>query len=136
MEAIIVPVFGMLIPIVMFICVFSYLAYANRANNRRKEEEARARYEFLRRLAEGGGFDVQKFLEFERAEEVVRRRRAAEKMMLNGMVLTAVGVAAVPFFYFVTEPYLATIGVFPLLIGVTLFLGAQWMARRSSPPER
>jgi uncharacterized membrane protein len=131
LEDLIVPIFGMLVPIVLFICVFAFLAFAKRADSRRKEMEAHEKYEFLRKMAEGGSFDVQKYIEFERAEQLLRRKRRIESLNLAGIVLVAVGLAAVPFFYFVTDPELATLGLMPLAVGVALFVGARWMSRSS-----
>jgi len=131
LQHVIVPVFGMLIPIVLFICVFAFLAFAKRADSRRKEMEAHEKYEFLRKMAEGASFDVQKYIEFEQAEQLLRRKRRIESLNLSGIVLVAVGLAAVPFFYFVTDPELATLGLLPLAVGVALFLGARWMSRSS-----
>jgi hypothetical protein len=121
----------MLVPIVLFICVFAFLAFAKRADSRRKETEAHEKYEFLRKMAEGGSFDVQKYIEFERAEQLLRRKRRIESLNLAGIVLVAVGLAAVPFFYFVTDPELATLGLMPFAVGVALFVGARWMSRSS-----
>jgi hypothetical protein len=131
MEEVVVPVFGMLIPIVMFICIFAFLAFAKRADSRRKEMEAHEKYEFLRKMAEGASFDVQKYIEFEQAEQLLRRKRRIEGLNLTGLVLAGVGLALIPFFYFVTDPKLATIGLLPLGVGVALFVGARWMSRSS-----
>lgn len=134
LEAVLVPIFSMLIPIVFSIALFAYLAFAKRADSRRREEEARARYEFLKKMSEGGGFDVQKFIEYEQAEQRIRRRQRIEKLALSGLILVAVGAACIPFFYFVTQPKLATLGLAPALVGVSLLLGAKWMSRGESEP--
>lgn len=126
---VLVPLFGILIPIVFTIALFAYLAFAKRADSRRREEEARARYDFLKRASESGGFDVQKYIDFEQAEQRMQRQRRLESLSLKGMILAAVGVAAIPFFWFITEPKLATIGLFPAIVGAALLLGAKWMAR-------
>ncbi len=131
MEEVVVPVFGMLIPIVFFICIFAFLAFARRADSRRKEREAHEKYEFLKKMAEGASFDVQKYIEFEQAEQLLRRNRRIEGLNLTGLVLAGIGVALIPFFYFVTDPKLATIGLLPLAVGAALFVGARWMSRSS-----
>lgn len=133
-DDVLIPIAGILMVMVAFISMFSYLAFAKRADNRRREEEARGRYEFLKKLAEGGGFDVQKYIEFEHAEQYFRRQRRIEGLTLTGLILAGVGIACMPFFYFVTQPKLATLGLLPALLGASLFVGARWMAGKTGPP--
>jgi hypothetical protein len=131
---IIVPIFGMLVPITLFIAVFSYLAYASKAENQRREEEARARYDFLKKMAEGGNFDVQKFIEYEQAEQLMRRRRRAESLTLAAFILAGFGVAVGAFLYVVDPVFnggLSTIGLLPLLLGAALY-GAAALLQRGS----
>ena len=132
---IIVPIFGMLIPITLFISLFSFLAYASKGDNQRREEEARARYDFLKKMAEGGNFDVQKFIEYEQAEQLMRRQRRAENLTLAAFILGGFGVALGAFLYVVDPLFnggLSTIGLLPLLLGAALY-GAAILSRRTSP---
>jgi hypothetical protein len=133
-EEIIVPVFGMLIPIIGFISLFSYMAFAKRADARRREEEARLRYEFLKKMADGAGFDLQKYIEFEQAEQRFRRERRIENLNLSGLILGGIGLAVAAFFYVIDPVWgggMAVFGAFPFLVGLALFLGARMIHKPS-----
>jgi hypothetical protein len=136
---VIVPIFGMLVPITLFISLFSFLAYASRAENQRREEEARARYDFLKKMAEGGNFDVQRFIEYEQAEQAMRRQRKAENMTLAAFILGGVGAALGAFLYVVDPVFnggLGTIGLLPLLLGAALYGAAVLFRRHPQAAEK
>ena len=131
-EEVLVPIFGILVPIVGCIALFSYLAVANRADNNRRESEARARYEFLKKMAEGGGFDAQKLIEYEQTEQRFRRLRRAENLSLGGMILLGIGIAVGGFLYVIDPVWsggMATIGLFPGAVGGALLAGALMLKR-------
>ena len=125
-------IFAILIPIVMFISLFTFLAISSVADNRRKQDEARAKYEFLKKMAEGGNFDVEKYMEFEQVERRAWRERRIENLRLGGLILVGLGVALVAFFYAVADHdrRVATLGLIPAAVGAALFLAA-WMMSRS-----
>jgi hypothetical protein len=120
-----------MIPIVLFISLFTFLAIASITDNRRKQDEARAKYEFLKKMAEGGNFDVQKYMEFEQVERRAWRERRMENLRLGGLILMGLGVALVAFFYAVANENrgVATLGIIPAAVGGALFLSAWLMAR-------
>ncbi|MEE9219418.1 MAG: hypothetical protein V3U98_10175 [Acidobacteriota bacterium] len=134
-EVALVAVIGTLIPIVMFIGLFTFLIVAARASSRRKAQEAQARYDFLTKMTQGGSFDADKLIEFEREELKLKRRRRIENLNVWGLVLIAAGLGCTIFFYFVgmmeadVGGGLATLGLPPLFVGGALMLAALMMKR-------
>ena len=125
-------VIAVMIPIVGSIALFTFLAIAKIADSRRHQEEARSKYEFLRKLSEGGAFDVQKYIEYERADMMMRRERRMESLKIAGLVLVGLGVALTIFFWNVDTDergVVVGIGAIPGFIGLSLFL-ASWMLGR------
>jgi hypothetical protein len=125
-------VFAILIPIVLFVSLFTFLAIASLADNRRKQEEARGKYDFLRKLAEGGNFDVQKYMEYEQVDRRAWRERRIENLRLGGLILVGIGLSVAAFFYAVVEENrgVASLGFIPAAVGAALFLGSWLMSRR------
>ena len=125
-------VVAVMIPIVLFISLFTFLAISSITDNRRKQDEARAKYEFLKKMAEGGNFDVEKYMEFEQVERRFWRERRIENLRLGGLILVGLGVALVAFFYSVAteDRGIASLGLIPVLVGAALFAGS-WLMSRS-----
>ena len=126
-------VFAVMIPIVGSVALFTFLAIGRVADNRRMQEEARAKYEFLKKMAEGGSFDVQKYMEFEQIEAAARRGRKIENLKIGGLILVAIGLALSVFLYMIDTDggNVAAVGVMPGMIGLAMFAGA-WMMSRGS----
>ena len=126
-------VFAVMIPIVGSVALFTFLAISRVADNRRMQEEARAKYEFLKKMAEGGSFDVQKYMEFEQIEAAARRGRKIENLKIGGLILVAIGFGLSVFLYIIDSEdggNVAAVGVMPGMIGLAMFAGA-WMMSRS-----
>ncbi|HLB93446.1 MAG TPA: hypothetical protein VJK27_13980, partial [Terriglobales bacterium] len=114
----IVPVAGMLVPIVGSIALFSFLAVNGWADARRKEREAYYRGETLKKIAESSGEAAKSALEMLREQEKFAARRRIEGLKLGGLITTAVGIGVMVLLsgLRVAEPiYLA--GVIPVLVG-------------------
>jgi len=125
-------VFAVMIPIVGSIALFTFLAIGRIADNRRMQEEARAKYDFLKKMAEGGSFDVQKYMEFEQIEAAARRGRKIENLKIGGLILLGVGIALSVFLAMVSDHgdgNAAAVGVIPGMIGLAMFAGAWMMSR-------
>jgi uncharacterized membrane protein YqjE len=126
-------VLAVMIPIVGSVALFTFLAIGRVADNRRMQEEARAKYEFLRKMAEGGSFDVQKYMEFEQVEAAARRERKIENLKIGGLILLGIGIALSVFLALIGDREdggnVAAVGVIPAMIGLALFAGAWMMAR-------
>jgi len=118
-----VPIFGILVPIVGSIALFSFLGVAHWSDARRKERETYYTTEALKKIAESSGEGAKSALEYLREQEKNARRRRLEGMKLGGLITAAVGVGMMVFLYGVEheEPaYL--VGLIPLLIGLALLV--------------
>jgi len=121
---------AVLIPIVGAIALFSFLAIATQAEERRKGEEARAKYEFLKKMTESQGFDVQKYMQYQEAELTLKERQTVEKRMLSGLILVAVGFGMSIFLYFVAGNVgVWTVGAIPIAIGAALIISSVMKGR-------
>jgi Cu/Ag efflux pump CusA len=123
-------IFAVMIPIVGAIALFSFLAVASQAEERRKAEEAKAKYEFLKKMTESQGFDVQKYMQYQEAELSLKEKQTVEKRMLSGLILVAVGLGISVFLYFVAGHMgVWTVGIIPLAIGAALIVAAVMKGR-------
>lgn len=115
------------------VALFSFIAVASWAEERRKEREAYYRSEVLKKVAEtqGGAAVVDLFRE-ERARELTKRR---EGLKLGGLINIAVGVGLMVFLGSMETGAVAMAGLIPLLIGVVL-AGYGWLSGRGEPGSR
>ena len=119
----IVPVAGMLVPIVGSIALFSWLAVNGWAEARRKEREAYYRNETLKKIAESSGEAAKSTLELMREQEKNFVKRRLEGLKIGGLVTTAVGIGVMVLLRGLVHDdpvYLA--GLIPFLIGVALLV--------------
>jgi len=119
----IVPVAGMLVPIVGSIALFSFLAVNGWADARRKEREAYYRNETLKKIAESSGEAARSTLELMREQEKNFAKRRLEGLKIGGLVTTATGIGVMVLLRGLVHDapvYLA--GLIPFLIGVALLV--------------
>jgi Flp pilus assembly protein TadB len=116
------------------VALFSFIAVATWASERRKEREAYYRSETLKKVAElqgtAGGSNT---LEFLREEERIATRRRTQGQKLGGLITLAVGIGMIVFLKGIMsanhdpEPaYL--VGLIPALIGAALLVYAYALA--------
>jgi uncharacterized membrane protein HdeD (DUF308 family) len=127
-------VLAMMIPIVGAVALFTFLAIASRAEARRKTEEARAKYEFLKKLAEGPGFDLDRYARFQEIEAEAQTRRRVDNLLLAGWILVAAGVSLMMFLFTVGGGAPIAVGIIPAGVGAALLVSA--FHRRRGLPER
>ncbi len=128
----IVPVAGMLVPIIGSIALFSFLGVASWSDARRKEREAYYTAETLKKIAESSGEGTKSAVEYLREQNRNIRQRRLEGLKLGGLITAAVGIGLMAFLHGVEhdEPvYL--VGLIPLLIGVALLAYAFALAPRA-----
>lgn len=114
---------ALFIPIVSVICVFTFVSIASWADARRKEREAYYKSETLKKIAESQGLGATSALELMREEERIAVRRQRQGQRLGGLVALAVGMALIPFLWYVLDSEdkgVALAGLFPLLIGAAM----------------
>ena len=131
-----VPIAGIMIPIVGSIALFSFLAVASWADARRKEREAYYRSETLKKIAESSGDGANSAMELLREQEKNAAKRRIEGVKLGGLITLAVGIGFMVFLHGVEheEPaYL--VGLIPLLIGVVMLTYAYILAPKEKEKE-
>jgi hypothetical protein len=130
--------YGLLLPTVTIVAVFTFVTVASWAENRRRERESYYREETYRKILEHGGDSGDRILELMRNEERVRERRRIEGLRLGGLITTVVGIGVMIFLRALiderTPIYLA--GLIPLLIGIVLVFYGFFMAPRAMARER
>ncbi len=128
----IVPIAGMLVPIVGSIALFSFLGVASWSEARRKEREAYYTAETLKKIAESSGEGTKSAVEYLQEQNRNARQRRIEGIKLGGLITAAVGIGLMVFLHGVEheEPaYL--VGMIPLLIGLALIIYAFALAPRA-----
>jgi hypothetical protein len=118
---------GILVPIVLFLTLFSFLSVAVWAGSRRREREAFYRSEERKKMIEQSGAGASALLELVREEEEIAQRRRGEGLKLGGLVVTAAGIGTIAMLAVVSsfEPEskgVAVVGVIPLLVGVAMLV--------------
>jgi hypothetical protein len=117
----IVPVAGILVPVVGSIALFSFLSVAAWSDARRKEREEYYRSETLKKIAESSGEGAKAAIELLREQNKSVTRRRLEGMKLGGLITAVVGIGVMALLHGLVhdEPvYLA--GLIPLLIGLAM----------------
>jgi len=129
--------YGMLLPIVAVVAVFTFVTVASWAENRRKERESYYREETYRKIVEHGGDSGERILRLIRDEETARARQRIEGLRLGGMITTVVGVGIMIFLgLLIEDEYVYLVGVIPLLIGLVLAFYGFFMAPRALRRDR
>lgn len=113
------------------VAVFSFVAVAAWASERRREREAYYKSETLKKIAESQGPGSSAALELLREEERIEARRRREGQKLGGLITFGVGIGMMIFLAGVNrndhEPaYL--MGLIPVFIGVALMVYAYFLA--------
>ncbi|MGH9749584.1 MAG: hypothetical protein ACRD6R_06645 [Candidatus Polarisedimenticolia bacterium] len=128
-------IMALLIPIIGAVALFTFLAIASRAEERRKTEEARSKYEFLKKLAESPGFDLEKYVRFQEIERAFEIRKKLDGQERTGWMLLAIGVGLVIFFYTLKGGAPVGVGAIPAAIGVALLISAYVRKRDLGKPS-
>jgi len=129
----IVPVAGIMVPIVGSIALFSFLAVASWSDARRKERETYYRSETLKKIAESSGEGAKAAIELMREQNKSAARRRLEGMKLGGLITAVVGIGVMVLLHGLEheEPvYLA--GLIPLLIGLALLTYTFFLAPKAA----
>ena len=120
------------LPLALFLAVaaialFSFIAVSAWSDSRRREREAFYKSETLKKLAEMPSADALSVL---REDERIQNRKRQEGIRLGGVVMLAVGIGVMIFFWMlVPDRPVFVMGVIPALIGVALLAYSYGMAR-------
>ena len=124
------------LPLFLFLSVaslalFSFIAVAAWAGERRQEREAYYKSEMLKKLAELQGPGATAAIEYLREQERIATRRRREGQKLGGLITAGVGIGMMVFLAGVArnDPEPAWLmGIIPVLIGVALLFYAYVLA--------
>jgi hypothetical protein len=133
-AGVLVPIFGILVPIVGTVAMFTMIIFAIWFGTRRQEREAYYKAETLRRITEASGEGAKAAIDLLKEEDRLKRIKDREGMKIGGLVCVGVGIALLIFLQALIhdEPvYLC--GLIPGLIGVALLIYVFFMA---PPVER
>ncbi len=124
--------FYALIPVVGSVALFTFLAVASWAEQRRKERESYYRYEFRKQLVEAGKMDANDVREIMQYEQETTLYRARQSSLAGSFVLLGVGGGMLLGLQWIDEG-VAMVGYIPLSIGVALLIYALFVAPRGLP---
>lgn len=122
------------LPVMLFLSIaaislFSFVAVATWSDNRRKERVAYYRSETLKKIAETAGPGSNTALEYMREEEQISARHRREGIRLGSLITGAVGIGLMIFLRGIArEESVYLVGFIPLLVGVALFVYAEFLA--------
>lgn len=111
-----------LIPVAGAIGLFTFLAVASWAENRRRERETYYQYEFRKRLVEAGKLDATELGMLIRSEAEVANERRRQGLIVGGLVLAGTGVGLLLGLRFIEDAAVWMVGFIPLSIGVAMLL--------------
>lgn len=120
---------NIILPSVVLISVFAFVAVAVWAEHRRKEREAFYRSEVLKKLADVTGEQAQQVLAALREDDANQDRRQREGIKLAGAIVTPVGLGICGMLYLMAPDHTWAVGLAPLTAGVGLLLYAFFLAR-------
>jgi Domain of unknown function (DUF6249) len=115
------------------VALFSFIAVATWAGERRREREAYYRSETLKKITEAQSTGGASALDFLREEERIEARRKREGQKLGGLITMAVGVGMMVFLRGLPDAdarFVYLVGLIPLLIGIVLLVYAFFLAPR------
>jgi hypothetical protein len=110
------------VPVVGSIAVFTFLAVAVWAGERRKERESYYRYELGKSLAEKGSVSEEQLMELMKGEKEFDLERRKEGAKLAGLITLGVGAGMLVGLRFIEEEAIWMTGWIPFAIGVGLLL--------------
>lgn len=111
-----------LIPVAGAIGLFTFLAVASWAENRRRERETYYQYEFRKRLVEAGKLDASELERLMRSEADMTNERRRQGLVVAGVVLAGTGVGLLLGLRFIEDEAIWMVGFIPLAIGIAMLL--------------
>jgi Flp pilus assembly protein TadB len=107
-----------------YIALFSWLAVAGWAKQKRKEREAYYRHEIEKRLIEKTDVTMEQILNLRRNDELNSWLQRREGIKLGGFITTAIGAGIFVGGLFVKTPLvsISAFGLIPLAVGLIVLL--------------
>jgi hypothetical protein len=122
------------LPVMLFLSVgaislFSFVAVAAWSDSRCKERVSYYRSETLKKIPETAGPGSNAPLQYMREEEQISARHRREGIRLGSLITGAVGIGLMIFLRGIAhEESVYLVGFIPLLVGVALFVYAEFLA--------
>lgn len=127
-ENVLIPVFGIMVPIVSTVALFTFLSIIFWLSYRKKEREAFYKSETLRRITETSGEGANAAIELLKEDDRLKRINAREGLKIGGVVCIGVGAGLVIFLWTLIGPKVALCGLIPGLVGVAMLIYVYFMA--------
>jgi hypothetical protein len=127
-ENVLIPIFGILLPIVSTVAFFTFLSIIFWVSYRKREREAFYKSETLRRITEASGEGAKAAIELLKEDDRLKRINTREGLKIGGVVCIGVGIALVIFLWTLIGPKVALCGLIPGFIGVALLMYLFFMA--------
>jgi hypothetical protein len=122
-----------LVPIILFICVFSFVSVAAWSDARRREREAFYKSETIKKIAETPGEAAISALEYLREQEKIATQRRHEGLALGGLVSAATGIGLLIFLYaLIPNKAICLVGLIPLFVGLALLAYSYFLAPKEA----
>ncbi len=119
---------GVMVPIVMFVGLFTFLVFVVWFGTRQKEREAFYKSETLRRITESSGEGAKQAIDLLREEERLKRIKTREGVKLGGLINIGVGIGLIIFLWMLVGPKVALCGLIPGLVGVAMLVYVFYLA--------
>lgn len=120
---------GVMVPIVLFVGLFTFLVFSVWFGTRQKEREAFYKSETLRRITESSGDGAKAAIDLLREEERMKQVKSREGMKIAGVVNIGLGIGLIIFLWALVGLKVALCGLIPGLIGVGLLVYVFYMAK-------
>ncbi len=127
-ENVVIPIFGIMVPIVSTVAFFTFLSIIFWVSYRKQEREAFYKSETLRRITEAPGEGAKAAIELLKEDDRLKRINTREGLKIGGVVCIGVGIALVIFLWTLIGPKVALCGLIPGFIGVALLMYLFFMA--------
>lgn len=121
-----------LVPIAGSVALFTFLAVASWAKQRRKERESYYRYEFRKQLVDAGKMDASDVRDLMQYEQETTLYRARQSSLVGGFVLLGVGAGLLLGLQWIDDG-VWMVGYIPFFIGLALTIYALFVAPRGVP---
>ena len=122
--------YGVLIPIVSIVVVFTFIAFSVWMGTRQKEREAYYKAETMRRITEASGDSAKAALELMREDDRLKRIKSREGMKIGGLINIGVGVALIIFLRaLVSNEPVYLCGLIPGFVGIALLVYSLFLAQ-------
>ncbi|MGD0346499.1 MAG: hypothetical protein ABSA85_07075 [Terracidiphilus sp.] len=130
-ENVLIPIFGILLPIVSTVAFFTFLSIIFWVSYRKREREAFYKSETLRRITEASGEGAKAAIELLKEDDRLKRINTREGLKIGGLICIAAGIGLTALLLTLEgvhpgSPYL--VGLIPGLVGFAMLFYVYFLA--------